>query len=115
MALSAASGVHAQLLGSTCPSLSARRVTVRCQAEPVRRPASPTEAAKPVVVATPPSPTSSPAVESLKDIPSGVTLEYQRQSAKEMVAYFQEKKLEEELKEGQVLGFTRKNEIGNGR
>lgn len=46
---------------------------------------------------------------------SGVTIEYQRQRAKEMVAYFQEKSLEQQYSQGQVFGFTRKNEIGNGR
>ena len=73
------------------------------------------EAVKPVV-ATPPSLSSARAAEpSSSPTTGGVTLEYQRQAAKELVAYFQEKKYEEEAREGRVLGFTKKNEIGNGR
>ena len=73
------------------------------------------EAVKPVV-ATPPSLSSARAAEPFSSpTTGGVTLEYQRQAAKELVAYFQEKKYEEEAREGRVLGFTKKNEIGNGR
>ena len=46
---------------------------------------------------------------------TGVTVEFQRQKAKEMVAFFQDKNFEKQLSESQVFGFTRKNEIGNGR
>lgn len=44
-----------------------------------------------------------------------VTIEYQRQRAKEMRAYFIEKKNEELRGKSQVLGWTPKNEINNGR
>ncbi|GJP56178.1 hypothetical protein CLOM_g15228 [Closterium sp. NIES-68] len=91
---------------------SMRRCTVICQAEPIRRPGpiTPQSADAPAT----PAPTAS-ALSSAATIPAGVTLEYQRQAAKEMVAYFQDKKYEEEVRDGKVLGFTSKNEIGNGR
>lgn len=44
-----------------------------------------------------------------------VTIEYQRQKAKELVKYFEEKKLEEQIRKERIFGWTRKNEIGNGR
>jgi len=45
----------------------------------------------------------------------GVTIEYQRQKAKELVQYFEERKVEEQIRKERIFGWTRKNEIGNGR
>lgn len=45
----------------------------------------------------------------------GVTIEYQRQRAKEMTKYFRELKLNEQMVKSQVFGWTRSNEINNGR
>ncbi|KAL2652272.1 hypothetical protein R1flu_020400 [Riccia fluitans] len=44
-----------------------------------------------------------------------VTIEYQRQRAKELQDYFAAKKYEEETIKGRTFGWTRKNEITNGR
>jgi hypothetical protein len=43
-----------------------------------------------------------------------VTLEFQRQKAKEIQEYFKQKKLEE-ANQGPFFGFVGKNEISNGR
>lgn len=45
----------------------------------------------------------------------GVTIEYQRARAKEMVKYFKEKKLEEEVQKSRLFGWTPRNEIINAR
>ncbi|PWA46442.1 one-helix protein 2 [Artemisia annua] len=45
---------------------------------------------------------------------SEVTMEYQRQRAKEMQQYFKKKK-SEESSQGPFFGFLPKNEISNGR
>ncbi|CAI5988563.1 unnamed protein product [Closterium sp. NIES-65] len=89
-----------------------RRCTIICQAEPIRRPGpvAPQSADAPAAAAP-----ASPASSAAATVPAGVTVEYQRQAAKEMVAYFQEKKYEQDVRDGKVLGFTTKNEIGNGR
>ncbi|KAL3699567.1 hypothetical protein R1sor_017589 [Riccia sorocarpa] len=44
-----------------------------------------------------------------------VTIEYQRQRAKELQEYFADKKYEEEVIKGRTFGWTRKSEITNGR
>eukprot|EP00244_Chara_vulgaris_P012954 TRINITY_DN707_c0_g1_i3.p1 TRINITY_DN707_c0_g1~~TRINITY_DN707_c0_g1_i3.p1 ORF type:complete len:170 (+),score=24.56 TRINITY_DN707_c0_g1_i3:698-1207(+) len=44
-----------------------------------------------------------------------VTIEFQRQKAKELIAYFEEKKYEEKVRQGRIFGWTRPNEINNGR
>jgi len=44
-----------------------------------------------------------------------VTVEYQRQQAKAMQKFLREKSLEKEIADAQVFGWTRKNELGNGR
>lgn len=46
---------------------------------------------------------------------STVTIEYQRQKAKELVQYFEERKVEEQVRKDRIFGWNRKNEIGNGR
>ncbi|OAE34983.1 hypothetical protein AXG93_1864s1100 [Marchantia polymorpha subsp. ruderalis] len=59
------------------------------------------------------STTTPPAASSSKS--SDVTIEYQRQRAKELQDYFADKKYEEETFKGRIFGWTRKNEITNGR
>lgn len=43
-----------------------------------------------------------------------ITLEFQRQKAKELQEYFKQKKIEE-ANQGPFFGFIPNNEIGNGR
>ncbi|KAL0432302.1 UNVERIFIED_CONTAM: Light-harvesting complex-like protein OHP2, chloroplastic [Sesamum latifolium] len=103
------------------------RFTIRSsQAEgPLRRPVAPAPV-KPVPPSPPPStspPTSSPppsappkpAAAAVAVGDKGViTLEFQRQKAKELQEYFKQKKLEE-ANQGPFFGFIGKNEISNGR
>jgi hypothetical protein len=42
-------------------------------------------------------------------------MEYQRKQAKAMQAYLRERSLEKTIADAQVFGWTRKNEINNGR
>lgn len=74
---------------------------------------APEDAASPspasAATAAPPQPAAS--LEAAK----GMTLELQRQRAKEMRAYFQDKKLQEEINKSKTFGWTKKNEITNGR
>ncbi|KAM7514657.1 hypothetical protein LguiA_004240 [Lonicera macranthoides] len=103
-----------------------RVVTVRnSQTEgrsPLRRPVA-TPPLKPPVppsppsAASPPQPTSAPP----KPVPATevggkgvITVEFQRQKAKELQEYFKLKKLEE-ADQGPFFGFVPKNEISNGR
>ncbi|CAN1268098.1 Light-harvesting complex-like protein OHP2, chloroplastic [Linum perenne] len=94
------------------------------QAEgPIRRPVAP-----PLRPAVPPSPPSSsnppppssppPKISAAQLGVAGdkgvVTLEFQRQKAKELQQYFKQKKLEE-ANQGPFFGFIPKNEISNGR
>ncbi|CAJ1953187.1 unnamed protein product [Sphenostylis stenocarpa] len=106
-------------------------VTIRnSQAEgPVRRPVAPQirepsssapQLQKPTLPSQPPS--SSPSVVPSPQKPATVfgddknviTLEFQRQKAKELQEYFKQKKLEE-ANQGPFFGFIGKNEISNGR
>lgn len=100
---------------------------------PLRRPSSPTiKEATPPIRPVPPSPSPSsdssapPPPPSGPSIPSAkvgvkpssspsVTLEFQRQRAKELQEYFRQKKIEDQASQTQVFGFTPKNEISNGR
>jgi len=43
------------------------------------------------------------------------TVEYQRVKAKEMVKYFKEQQYQQLVEDSTVFGFTKKNEINNGR
>ncbi|CAN1268097.1 Light-harvesting complex-like protein OHP2, chloroplastic [Linum perenne] len=94
------------------------------QAEgPIRRPVAP-----PLRQPSPPSPPSSsnppppssppPKISAAQLGVAGdkgvVTLEFQRQKAKELQQYFKQKKLEE-ANQGPFFGFIPKNEISNGR
>ncbi|XP_052202348.1 light-harvesting complex-like protein OHP2, chloroplastic [Diospyros lotus] len=88
---------------------------------PLRRPLapSPPPAVKPLQPPspTPPAPKPSPPSVAAPVKEKGaavVTLEFQRQMAKELQDYFKQKKLEEANK-GPVFGFVGKNEISNGR
>lgn len=84
---------------------------------PIRRPVA-TPPARP----TPPSPSSAPPPKPVAVSPpvvengkkSVVTMEFQRQKAKELQEYFKKKKLEE-ANQGPFFGFLAKNEISNGR
>ncbi|KAK4487438.1 hypothetical protein RD792_000878 [Penstemon davidsonii] len=91
---------------------------------PLRRPVAPAPL-KPVPPSPPPSTTSSPPPPPpsapLKPVAvaaaegkSVITLEFQRQKAKELQEYFKKKKLEE-ADQGPFFGFIGKNEISNGR
>ncbi len=108
---------------------------------PLRRPSAPAapsvttsdpsfSPAPPPPPSSPPTPTtsapsSSPssssssapaaAAASSGKLSSSVSIEYQRQRAKEMQDYFLDKKFEEQIRAGRLFGWTRKNEIGNGR
>jgi len=115
-------------LGSCAPSCASWRL----QAQSTRRvvmAAAEGSAARPVrpsapVAPSPPSPQTAVSTETPSEPTSEaakastgatVSMEYQRQMAKELVAYFQEKKLEDISQSSQVFGWTRSNEIGNGR
>merc|ERR1711920_686045 len=62
------------------------------------------------ISAKPASESSQPQVS--KQLP---TVEEQRQAARKMIAYFQEKRMEEEYQQNQQLGWVPKAEIANGR
>ncbi|XP_044474503.1 light-harvesting complex-like protein OHP2, chloroplastic isoform X2 [Mangifera indica] len=94
-------------------------------APPMREPSPPSTLKQPVPP-TPPPPTpppssSSPVVQPTKQAAVAIgedktviTLEFQRQKAKELQEYFKQKKLEE-ANVGPFFGFLGKNEIANGR
>jgi len=80
-------------------------------APPVREPSSSIpQPLKP----SPPSQPPSQAAPVVGDDRSGITLEFQRQKAKELQEFFKKKKLEE-ADQGPFFGFIGKNEISNGR
>ncbi|XP_065848153.1 light-harvesting complex-like protein OHP2, chloroplastic [Euphorbia lathyris] len=99
-------------------------VTIRSsQSEgPIRRPVapsppspSPSPPLKPVPPFSPSSPPPpKPAAQLLVDTKTAVTLEFQRQKAKELQEFFKQKKLEQ-VNQGPFFGFIAKNEISNGR
>ncbi|KAK8552366.1 hypothetical protein V6N13_120769 [Hibiscus sabdariffa] len=90
-------------------------VTIRSsQTEgPLRRPVapSPPPPLKPVPPSSSPPPPPSVAAVGDQNV---ITLEFQRQKAKELQEYFKKKKLEESS-QGPFFGFLGKNEIANGR
>ncbi|KAL3641092.1 Light-harvesting complex-like protein ohp2, chloroplastic [Castilleja foliolosa] len=101
------------------PPSSTFKFTIRSsQAEgPIRRPVAPAPI-KPVPPNSPPTaspPPSAPpkSVAAVED-KSVITLELQRQKAKELQEYFKQKKLEK-ANQGPFFGFIAKNEISNGR
>lgn len=56
-----------------------------------------------------------PAPAAAAGVSTGVTVEYQRQQAKAMQAYFKSLKFDEKVEQAKVLGWTKRNEISNGR
>ncbi|CAN8290087.1 unnamed protein product [Cochlearia groenlandica] len=99
-----------------------RVIIIRCsQAEgPLRRPSAPPTLREPSppLKPTPPSsspPSPPPPQKSVAVDGKGViTVEFQRQKAKELQDYFKKKKLEASG-QGPFFGFQTKNEISNGR
>ncbi|CAK8573357.1 unnamed protein product [Lathyrus sativus] len=63
---------------------------------------------------SPPQP-QKPSSVVVGDDKSVITLEFQRQKAKELQEYFKLKKLEQAADQGPFFGFIAKNEISNGR
>lgn len=70
----------------------------------------PDAASPPPTPSAPPKAVAAAAVED-KNV---ITLEFQRQKAKELQEYFKQKKLDE-ADQGPFFGFIGKNEIANGR
>jgi len=89
-------------------------------APPLRAPSSPAAPSPPLNPVPPPSPSSpvtpppKPAAQVAVKDKNVVTLEFQRQKAKELQEYFKKKKFEE-ADQGPFFGFVGKNEIANGR
>ncbi|KAJ8537968.1 hypothetical protein K7X08_014508 [Anisodus acutangulus] len=89
---------------------------------PLRRPmAQPPTPVKPVPPSPPPPYSPPPPSAPLKQVAVAsvdgknvITMEFQRQKAKELQEYFKKKKLEE-ANQGPFFGFIGKNEISNGR
>ncbi|XP_059631538.1 light-harvesting complex-like protein OHP2, chloroplastic isoform X2 [Cornus florida] len=79
---------------------------------PLRRPVA-TPPLKPVPP-SPPPPSPAPPLPKAAEGKSVITMEFQRQKAKELQEYFKQKKLEE-ANQGPFFGFIGKNEISNGR
>ncbi|GAU13315.1 hypothetical protein TSUD_42690 [Trifolium subterraneum] len=100
-------------------------VTIRnAQSEgPLRRPTAPSvkepsnlpQPLKPSLPSQPPPPQPQKTSSVVGDDKSVVTLEFQRQKAKELQEYFKKKKLEQAAVQGPFFGFIAKNEISNGR
>ncbi|KAL9144564.1 hypothetical protein ABFS82_14G304000 [Erythranthe guttata] len=105
---------------SSCSSSNTVRFSIRCsQAEgPLRRPVAPAPVKPVLPSASPPLPPSPPkpvaVAANAAEYKSSVTMEFQRQKAKELQEYFKKKKLEE-ANQGPFFGFIGKNEISNGR
>ncbi|GAB4861094.1 Light-harvesting complex-like protein ohp2, chloroplastic [Ancistrocladus abbreviatus] len=87
---------------------------------PLREPSPPAPPSSLKPPAPPSPPLSSPpspqpvSVAPIEETNVVVTLEYQRQKAKELREYFKQKKLEE-ADQGPFFGFLGKNELTNGR
>ncbi|KAG7673356.1 hypothetical protein Ndes2526B_g03203 [Nannochloris sp. 'desiccata'] len=87
---------------------------------PARRNSTVVRAASDPMLQKPSAPT--PASQSAAPMPqaptgpsSGVSIEYQRQQAKAMQQYFKDQAFEEVVADAKVFGWTKKNEINNGR
>lgn len=104
----------AQGLGSSAPSRPRRGLAIVASADlnrpSLQKPVRPEEPPKKLFDEKAPS-ASSPASMD----PGVVTVQFQRQKAKEMLAYFNGLKQEQLVKKAQVFGWTEKNEISNGR
>ncbi|KAG4910635.1 hypothetical protein JHK87_056751 [Glycine soja] len=87
---------------------------------PLRRPVAPSVREPSSSVPQPLKPSAPSQVPPLKASPVAgddknvITLEFQRQKAKELQEYFKQKKLED-ANQGPFFGFIGKNEISNGR
>ncbi len=124
-------GIVCEKQSANTTRMRSQNIVIRCsKAEgPLRRPSAPvaapsmTTSAPPPATPPPPSAPQSPAssdsapaaalVSSSKS--SSLSIEYQRQRAKEMQDYFLDKKFEDQIRAGRLFGWTQKNEIGNGR
>ncbi len=126
-------GIVCEKQSANTTRMRSQNIVIRCsKAEgPLRRPSAPvaapsmtTSAPPPATPPPPPAPqspassASAPAaaaalVSSSKS--SSLSIEYQRQRAKEMQDYFLDKKFEDQIRAGRLFGWTQKNEIGNGR
>ena len=53
--------------------------------------------------------------ETKQMLKEGVTVEYQRRKAKEMVKFFKQQACDQAVEDSQVFGWTPKSEINNGR
>ena len=87
-------------------------------APPLREPSKPTPPSQIPSSTPPPSSTAPPPQKAASavvvDDKNVITLEFQRQKAKELQEYFKQKNLEE-ANQGPIFGFISKNEINNGR
>ncbi|CAK9313304.1 unnamed protein product [Citrullus colocynthis] len=87
---------------------------------PLRRPAAPSlrdpspPSPTPPLKPTPPTQSPPPPASPVSKQDNVITLEFQRQRAKELQEYFKQKKLDE-ADQGPFFGFIGKNEISNGR
>ncbi|XP_019435032.1 PREDICTED: light-harvesting complex-like protein OHP2, chloroplastic [Lupinus angustifolius] len=101
-------------------SFKIHSVTIRnSKAEgPIRRPVAP-PVREPSLKPIPPT-TVGPTLQNSASVVVGddknvITLEFQRQKAKELQEYFKQKKLDEAASQSPLFGFIGKNEISNGR
>ncbi|KAJ8561441.1 hypothetical protein K7X08_027631 [Anisodus acutangulus] len=87
---------------------------------PFRRPVAPSPPKPNIPPSSPPPPSTTtsvplkPVAVATSEGKNVITLEFQRQKAKELQGYFKQKKLEE-ANQGPFFGFIAKNEISNGR
>lgn len=83
---------------------------------PLREPLKPTPPSppSPSPAPPPPPPPQQSVAAVVADDKNVVTLEFQRQKAKELQEYFKQKKVEA-ADQGPAFGFVAKNEINNGR
>ncbi|KAK3043920.1 hypothetical protein RJ639_000619 [Escallonia herrerae] len=80
-------------------------------------PPSPSPPTPPPTAASPPAAPQKPVAAAAAAVGSGksvITVEFQRQKAKELQEFFKKKKLED-ANQGPFFGFLPKNEISNGR
>eukprot|EP00887_Chlorella_sp_A99_P007686 scaffold20.g7686.t1 len=86
--------------------------------KPVLKPQPPAPPAAQVAAPAPEAPAheaAAPAAAAAAAAAPGVTIEFQRQQAKVMSQYFTNLKLEKTVEQSRIFGWTKKNEIGNGR
>uniref|UniRef100_A0A2P2J9J5 Uncharacterized protein n=1 Tax=Rhizophora mucronata TaxID=61149 RepID=A0A2P2J9J5_RHIMU len=115
------SGAAIKPFAVTIRSSQAEGPSRRPAAPPLREPSPPAPPTplKPIPPSSPSSPVAppsppKPAAQVAPDKKNIITLEFQRQKAKELQDYFKQKKLEE-ADQGPFFGFIGKNEIINGR